>query len=375
MADHRPGLPSLNEARAERKRQIATGRAKVGGFPPHLVLWALVILGTAGVLYYRKSQSELEQARNALMAKQRAVAALLGPKLLPIRDKVESAAKELSAEPFPGDFVAPGQDLEKLAETPSIYLRLRIEEASDVDKLRKAAADSLRDGFTSCLYRDPRAAAPAAGATCRISADCQAGELCTEFNVCQRPTQPFNMRLLYRALHVLSSKWTDEVHQARNELAIDAYDGGLESVTRVDVPAAIEVFQRAKLVTLVVDEAPQGGLPPAMATDETEAERLQRTEHMARVGIWDLKSGQLLLRMRTEAVGQLRDVGRPASQEPAAVAARQRQANSCGLALSVKQKIAATGAQGAVPAGATSETTPPAPGTPAPAPAPVPAKP
>ncbi len=374
MADHRPGLPSLNEARAERKRQIATGRAKVGGFPPHLVLWALVILGTAGVLYYRKSQSDLEQARNALMAKQRAVAALLGPKLLPIRDKVESAAKELSAEPYPGDFVSPGQDLERLAETPSIYLRLRIEEASDVEKLRKAAAESLRDGFTSCLYRDPRAAAPAVGATCRLSADCQAGELCTEFNVCQRPTQPFNMRLLYRALHVLSSKWTDEVHQARNELAIDAYDGGLESVTRVDVPAAIEVFQRAKLVTVVLDEAPKGGLPPATATDETEPERLQRTEHMARVGIWDLKSGQLLLRVRTEAAGQLHDVGRPASQEPAAVAARQRQANSCGLALSVKQKIAASapGAQEAVPAGTSPDAAPP---PPPPTSVPAPAKP
>ncbi len=349
MADHRPGLPSLNEARAERKRQLATGRAKVAGFPPHLVLWAFVILGTAGVLYYRNSQTELERDRNALMAKQRAVAALLGPKLFPIRDKVESAAKELSGD-YPGDFVAPGQDLERLAETPSVYLRLRQEDASDVEKLRKAATASLRDGFTSCLYRDPHAAVPASGTTCRLSADCQPGELCTEYNVCQRPTQPFNMRLVYRALHVLSSKWTDEVHQARNELAIDAYDGGLESVTRVDVPAAIEVFQRSKLVTVVVDEPPKEGLPAAIeGADESDAERVQRSQHMARVGIWDVKSGQLLLRLRTEAAGQLHDVGRRASQDPAALAARQRQANGCAVALAVKDKIASAAAPRPVP--------------------------
>jgi hypothetical protein len=352
MANHQPGLPSLNEARAQRRRQIVTGKAKIAGFPPQFVLWSIVILGALGILYYRKSLSDLERARNTLMSKQRAVAHALGPKLLPIRDKVEAAAKELGG-PVQPDYVAEGVEWDKLAETPGVYLRLRIEDSRDVEKIRKAATDSLRDGFTSCMFRDPKAPPPSQGKTCRISADCEPGELCTEFSVCQRPVQPFNMRLVYRALHVLSNKWTDEVHQAKNELAIDAYSGGLDSVTRVDIPAAIEVFQRAKIATIVLDEAPKGGLPAAVAgVEESDAERLQRGEHMARIGIWDLQSGKQLLRMRTEASGELREVGGRTVQDPVTIAARQRQANSCSLALAARGKINAAApaiAEGATP--------------------------
>ena len=137
------------------------------------------------------------------------------------------------------------------------------------------------------------------------------------------------------------------MHQARNELAISAYDGGLDSVTRVDIPVAIEVFQRAKVFTLVLDEEPADGLPEAIPdADETEQERLQRSQHFARVGIWDLKTGELLLRVRSQAAGELRDVG--ARRGGVAVqAARQRQANSCALALDVKRR--AQTLQGAPP--------------------------
>lgn len=340
---HQPGLPSLNQARAERRRQLATGRAKIGGLPPQFFLWSGLVLVTFMVGYYRMAQSDLEKARNALMAKQRAIATSLGPKLLPIRDRVETAAQELSVADYPGDFVSPNVNIEALTDTGGIYLRLRLDEATDVERLREAATGSLRDGFTSCLFRDMRAPAPAVGASCRESQECATGEICTEFNVCQRPAQPFNMRLVYRALHVLSSKWTDEVHQARSELAIDAYDRGLESVTRVDVPVAIDVFQRAKIFTLVLDEVPKEGIPePLPNAEETEQERLQRSTHFARVGIWDLTNGELLLRVRAEAVGELRDVGgRGAPQGASVMAARQRQANSCALALEVKERATA----------------------------------
>lgn len=344
--DHRPGLPSLNEARAERRRHIALGRAKMSGLPPQFFLWGGLILITFFVGYYRMTQADLEKARNALMAKQRAVAQTLGPKLLPIRDEVEASAQELSASPYPGDFVSPSLDLDKLADTAGIYLRLPLEDAKAPERLRKAATTSLRDGFTSCLYRDLRAPAPTQGTPCRESNDCAVGEVCTEFNVCQRPAQPFNMRLLYRALHVLSSQWTDEVHQARSELAISAYEGGLDSVTRVDIPVAIDVFQRAKLFTLVLDEPPEGDLPESIPeVEETDQERLQRSSHFARVGVWDLETGEPLLRMRAEATGELRDVGpRRTPVGPSVTAARQRQANSCALALELRRRAARSGA-------------------------------
>lgn len=358
VENRRPGLPSLNEARAERRRQLATGRARIGGLPPQLFLWGGLVLVTFFVGYYRMAQSDLEKARNALMAKQRAVAQSLGPKLLPVRDTVESSAQELAKAPYPGDLVAPGLDVEKLTETPALYLRVRMEDAADPARLRKAATASLRDGFTSCLFRDLRASAPAEGAKCRESNQCAPGEICTEFNVCQRPAQPFNVRLLYRALHVLSSQWTDEVHQARSELAISAYDGGLDSVTRVDIPVAIEVFQRAKVFALVLDEPSSEELPEVLPeAEETEQERLQRSRHFTRVGLWDLATGEPLLRLRTEAAGELRDVaGRSTKLGVSVQAARQRQANSCALAMEVKRRVetASAGTAGTPPEGAAS---------------------
>ena len=36
MANHQPGLPSLNEARAQRRRQIVTGKAKTASLPIEL---------------------------------------------------------------------------------------------------------------------------------------------------------------------------------------------------------------------------------------------------------------------------------------------------------------------------------------------------
>src|SRR5258708_17977214 len=85
------------------------------------------------------------------MAKQRAVLQALGPRILPFRDKVERWTLALASEPTP-DEVAPGTTLESIANGAGVYLRVRIAAAKDVASLRKAAAKSLRDGFTSCLF-------------------------------------------------------------------------------------------------------------------------------------------------------------------------------------------------------------------------------
>jgi hypothetical protein len=149
------------------------------------------------------------------------------------------------------------------------------------------------------------------------------------------------MRMLYRALSVLSEKWVSEVRGAGTDTAITVYDRGLDSVTKVDIPLAIDIYQRAKFALVVLDEDPEGGLPPAIAgADETEGERVQRTEHTARIGVWELPSGRLLGRVNVSALGELKDVGtrRSASGEEA-TAARSRVANSCALALEFKSQV------------------------------------
>jgi hypothetical protein len=112
--------------------------------------------------------------------------------------------------------------------------------------------------------------------------------------------------------------------------------------------------------------------------------------HAARVGIWNLKTGTLVARLREQAAGKIVNVGDKVVTRPETVAAQERQANSCALALAVKTELIAhtpppkkdedAGADAATTdddAGAPSDlsapapdagATPPAPTPPAPAP-------
>lgn len=306
---------------------------------PQFWLWALVLVGGFFVVYWRVVQGALESEKNRVMAKQRAIAQSLGPRILPFRDKLEGWVQEL-AKPWPGPVVSHTVSVAELAKSPGVYLRIRMKNAGKPESIREAAARSLRDGFTSCLFVDRASKDFAQGPACKTSGDCKSGELCNEWNVCKPPSSPYNLRLAYRAMRVLSTDWTDELHQAGSDLAVAGYDRDLDGVVKTDVPVAIDLLQRAKFFAVVLDEEPKGGLPEALPdSSETEEERLQRVPHTARVGIWNIETGEQLLRLRAEAAGKFVPVGKAIVNDPTTQAAQQRQANSCALALEVKQAL------------------------------------
>jgi hypothetical protein len=306
---------------------------------PQFWLWAAVVLGAFFVVYWRVVQGALESDKNQVMAKQRAIAQSLGPRIVPFRDKLEGWVQEL-AKPWPGPMASHAVPVADLSKSPGVYLRIRLKNATKPENIRKAAARSLRDGFTSCLFVDKGSTDLAQGPACKTSGDCQSGQLCNEWNVCKPPSSPYNLRLAYRALRVLSTEWTDELHQAGSDLAVAGYDRDLDKVVKTDIPVAIDLLQRAKFFTVVLDEEPKGGLPKELPdSSETEEERIGRVPHMARVGIWNLATGEQLLRLRTEAAGRFLPVGKTVVSDPVSQAAQARQANSCALALEAKQAL------------------------------------
>lgn len=349
--EHQPGLPSLNQARAERRRAGAFGKAKLSGVTPQFWIWVAVVLGAFVVVYWRITAGHLEGKKSAVMAKQRAIAKTLGPKILPFRDRIEGWVKAL-AGPWKGDRVAPSVDLSKVTHSPGVYLRLDIDSAHSSKAIRKASSSSLHDGFTSCFFVRKKAVDPRKGPKCKALADCAPGLLCNEWDVCTRPLEPYNMRLAYRALRVLSTDWTDELHQTSSDLGVKAYDRDLDRVTHNDVPIAINILARADYFTAVLDETPKQGLPKALgdAGVETDEQRVQRTDHFARIGVWDLHSGQQLARLRARAQGKIVPVGQHVVRDKQTVAAAQRQANSCMLALQLRSAIQAKSASGSASA-------------------------
>ena len=336
---HQAGLPSLNRSREERRRTFTVGKTKMPAVPLHFWLWTAIAVGTFAIIYWRISQGQLASARSRILAKQRAMTVALGPKIFPFRDRVEGWVRELAA-PGVGNFVAPNTDVEQLRVGPAVYLRLRVSATKDARSIRKAAASSLRDGFTSCLFITQQKQDPTVGAACRTGSDCPSGELCNEFNVCVQPVQPYNMRLVYRTLRVLSSDWSDELQQAPSELALNAYDRDLDGVAKRDVPVTVELLQRARYAAIVLDEDPAGGLPAELAdAGESAEERLQRVPHFARIGVWDLQTGNALVRWRAEANAEVAQMGPKAVTDPMNLAAQQRQVNNCSLALQVREAL------------------------------------
>ena len=338
------GRPSINQARVDRRRALVAGRVRIQGGDSRFWVWTVVIFLAFGVVYWRFAEGQLRDSKSELMARQRAVAVGLNPKLEPYRDATEKFVLSLG-RPWMEDLVAPGASLDVLQSGPALYLRVRADAATSVKTLRKAAHYSLKDGFSACFFVGRENAQATAGPKCERPADCAPGLLCNQWSVCAEPSDPFNFRLVYRTMRLLSPEWTDAVHTAPNELAVRAMARDVEKIIKGDVPLTVAVLKKAKFLIVVLDEEPQSGLleglgdPDAGVPDESEQERLHRTPHTARIGIWEIATGEQLVRMRARADGRFVPVGERTKMDPVSVAARQRQANSCAIATSVRDRL------------------------------------
>lgn len=337
------GLPSLNETKAARARVAVTGKVRLRWMRPVFWLWAGLILAAFGIVYWRVAAGQLASQKSGVAAKQRAVRKTLGPKLLPFVEGVERWAMELAVGPV-NEQISDDADWDALARRPGLYLRLLASKADDAQSIRRAAAISLNDGFTSCFFVREGAPDPTQGPRCETSATCEPGLLCNEWDVCSAVPRPYNMRLAYRAWRILSDDFARQLQDATDDLQVRLLDRELEQITKVDVPVAIEVLQRAKTVTIVLDETPEGvSSTTKAALGEpllTEEQRVQGVPHHARVGIWDVGSGRQMVRWRGQAQSRIVTVGKVQPMlDPEIDAARSRQANSCVLATSLKGRL------------------------------------
>lgn len=337
------GLAALEQSREERRRALTAGRVRLRGGAPQFWIWTIVIFIAFGVVYWNIAQRQLQTARSEVMARQRAIKQELEPRLLPLRDKLEGWVVELAGE-WQGDSVDSGISLERLSKSNGIYLRLLEKNAHTSDEIRKGMEVSLHDGFTSCLFQREERYKVEDGKKCHSIAQCDSGQLCNDWNICAAPSQPYNLRMMYRGLRVLTTEWSDQLHQASDDYQVRVFSRDLDKAFKDDVPIAIDMITRAKFFTAVLDEEPLKGRGPAPKTEgdadmDREELRVQLVEHPVRVGIWDLSSGAALLRMRVQTGAQIMPIGRSHSAEPRVMEAQQRQANNCGIALDVKERI------------------------------------
>jgi hypothetical protein len=354
--DRERGLPSLKRSKEQRRRALVFGRVRIREAAPQFWLWTAVFLLGFGVIYWNWSERELDRQKAGVMARQRAVGVQLEPRLAPLRDRVEAWTMELAKSVEP-ELVSPKLSLDALSTSKGIYLRLQLEDAQTAEQIRRAAQRSLHDGFTSCLFTRTEKMDPASGKKCFNLAQCDEGELCNDWGICSPPTQPFNLRLMYGALRLLSPAWTDELHAATTDYQVRVFERDLDKVVKTDVRIALELQAVAKYFTLVLDEPAlsSSGKKDAPAKADAKSKksgkgadagveraelRVQGKDHGVRVGIWDLSTGEALFRGRFQAGAEFVPMGRSHSTSAELRRAQQRQVNSCGIAADLRDRLA-----------------------------------
>jgi hypothetical protein len=355
------GLPSLQASREQRRRALVFGKVRFREAAPQFWLWSAVGILAFTVVYWHFSERELARQKSAVMAKQRAIAKGLEPELLPLREKLESWVLALAGDWSEGH-IDPALSLDDLRTSKGIYLRMLADNATSGEAIKKAAETSLHDGFTSCMFERQERMYADQGEKCFSTSQCPDGEFCNEYGVCAPPSQPFNLRIMYRVFRILGSDWTDELHAAGSDYEVRLFERDLEKVVRTDVKVTTELIGRARYFTALLDELPRDGLPEhpegadagALGREEL---RVQGYDHKARLGIWDLRSGELVFRGKFKVGADFIPMGRMKSAPQKVLDAQQRQVNNCGIASDFRARVKAAHATQEV-AGSASEANP-----------------
>jgi hypothetical protein len=284
----------------------------------------LAAAGVAATLiaYHYFSQKSLDADKTALLAKQRAAVATVGANWFPMRDHLEQITIDSAKNFSDDDFIAPDAAKFDFRSLPGIYLRLRVADAHDIDKIRVQSQESSRDEFCGCLLKEPNEAAAKGFA--------DAGGA---------PPQPWNMWEAYQATRVLSDDWASEVRDSTDDLRLRVFQQQYDKAVTDEIPTSIDIIKRARFFLLVLDEDEHEAKSKADGGAITE-EILQTVEHESRVRIVNTETWADIARLRRTGVGEIIPVGENhAPEDPETHDAMSRQVKNCSLGQQVTQAL------------------------------------
>jgi hypothetical protein len=339
-----PLPPIRREAPEDIKRGLSAVRAskedrnKIKRPAWRAVVWFGLTLTVALIAWFKYDSNRNESLRAEILSKHRAVEATLGPKWYPVRDQVESWTIELAKSPVNDEIDRAALANFKFQDMAGIYLRVGVDQAKDVPTLREAVSGSFKDAFTACLMRTP-AESGTDGKDCAISRECASGEVCNEYQHCAKPSQPFNLRLAYRSLFVLEPEWVKNVEKADSNLVLRGYSLAFDDANYTEFPIATEILTLAKFFLVVVDDRPIEHAAKAVgdAPSAADVDFAAGRAFPSRIGLFRLEDKKPLVKMTRVPSFELKG-GAPVS-DVGVLASRNRQAQSCALALEVRKAI------------------------------------
>jgi hypothetical protein len=310
------GLPAIEQAREERAARRYRLTSGVG-------VVAAGVLVAAGILYKCVNDRDVQAARTDLLDRQQKERDTLGADWFPMRDRIEKQILA-SANEYKGDYVDPSLAKWDFRSLQGIYLRMRAGDATDVEQIRKLAADARKDAFPGCLLRPREGARPDAGAF---------------------PEQPWNLGQAYDATRVLNEAFVTQISEADDLMRLRVLSTQYDDAAKGKIALASRLVKGAEYFLLVLDE----DVPEAAQYADGGAVNLaalQLVPHPVRVFLFSTQSDKELLRLRR--VGSARFLRVTASPEefvrmdPRDLEIdeeQQRNVNNCSLALQVKEEL------------------------------------
>jgi hypothetical protein len=264
----------------------------------------------------------LGEAKEALLAKDRAVRSAMGAAWYPLRDAVEKRVLDAATHAAP-DFVDPEAARWDYRTAPGLYLRLRLADAKDVKTLRKAAESSQRDGFVGCFLHEPNPEGVR---------DVPDGGAFAE--------QPWNWQKAYASTRILSDEWADAVKDSDDPLRLRVFEQQYDRALKDEIPLAIDLVKRAQFFLFVLDDDSPDAQSAEAGVPVTDVD-LQGVAHDATVHLVDLRSQKEVVRLKRSAVASFVFAGERPVTDPETLDAMKRQVNNCALAREIDRAIAA----------------------------------
>ncbi|MEO0322195.1 MAG: hypothetical protein AAF447_04515 [Myxococcota bacterium] len=210
-----------------------------------VVALALVVGG-----YQFQQRSQQAELRGTIEARWRANALPVGARVQAFRGRIEGWIRSVG-EGAPDPWADPRLNLAGLHGAQGVYLRIHADDARDPERIARAAIGMGPDAITRCLGLAPVA-----------------------------------LGGLYQRIDLFDESWLEGVYEADTPLRLRVFEDELDRRLARDVPLVMDMAQ-SDYFLLAVQHGDN------------------RREHPVDVYLWDLRSGEALLRTRTRSRGVL----------------------------------------------------------------------
>ena len=276
---------------------------KQRAIPWGIVLAVASCVSLTALAYYYVYNRELGGERARLLKERAALTALLAEDYGALRGKIEPWAVAMATQPWPGDLVDPEARNMTWRERPTVYLRLRVGDATSNDLVHTGAKISSLDGLSACLLRN-------------------------------KGPGPWAWGDIASRAEFLGADFIRDVKETRNDLRLRQLAYALDQYREKDFPEARDGSKLSEYVVIVLDEDPAQvpSTSPLFGADASVHQKILATDHPIRFSLRRIADGRELLRLRRTPSATMMQVAGDPTANAAGLEVRKVQALGCAMA-------------------------------------------